>query len=163
MNKRGMLLVAVVLIAAVVTVALAQEKAKPPVNYPEGYRNWTHVKSMVIQEGHKVYDKFGGIHHIYANKKALAAMEKGKPYPDGSIFVFDLLEAESKDNAIAEGPRKLVGVIEKNAKKYAETGGWGFEGFKGDTKDRAVTDMKTCFSCHESKKDSGFVFSKFRK
>jgi len=31
--------------------------------------------------------------------------------------------------------------------KFAETGGWGFEGFKGDIKERVVTDAKNaCFA-----------------
>ncbi len=34
------------------------------VSYPEGYRQWTHVKSMVIQTGHPLFDSFGGTHHI---------------------------------------------------------------------------------------------------
>jgi len=34
------------------TVALA---AEPEVPYPAGYRDWHHVKSMVIEEGHPLY------------------------------------------------------------------------------------------------------------
>ena len=41
------------------------------VAYPEGYRDWTHVKTMIVEPGHPLYDPFGGIHHIYANEKAL--------------------------------------------------------------------------------------------
>ena len=36
------------LCAAAATVALA---AGPEVPYPDGYRDWNHVKSMVIEEG----------------------------------------------------------------------------------------------------------------
>lgn len=148
---------------ALIGLALAAEAADKAVNYPEGYRGWAHVKSMVIQEGNKAYDLFGGIHHIYANKKAFEALSKGKPYPDGSVFVFDLLEATGKDNAITEGPRKFIGVMQKDSKRYADTGGWGFEGFKDDTKERMVTDAKNCFKCHEPQKETGYVFSKYRK
>lgn len=156
-------LLSVCFAVALVTVAPAAGDGKQGVKYPAGYRQWTHVKSMVIQEGHKVYEMFGGIHHVYANKKASEALMKGKPYPDGAVFVFDLLEATAKDNAITEGPRKFIGVIQKDAKKYAETGGWGFEGFKDDTKERMVTDMKTCFKCHEPQKATDYVFSTYRK
>ena len=44
------------------------------VAYPEGYRDWHHVKSMVIQPGHGLYDAFGGIHHLYANNKAVKGL-----------------------------------------------------------------------------------------
>jgi len=134
------------------------------VSYPEGYRTWTHVKSMVIQQGHPLHGSFGGIHHIYANSKALDTMSHGKGYPDESVIVFDLLEAKSENNAIVEGPRKVVGVMQKDSKKFAATGGWGFEGFKGNTKERAVTDPKSaCFNCHTSRKDNDYVFSSYRK
>jgi len=62
------------------------------VAYPEGYRAWKHVKSMLIQEGHPLYGPFGGLHHIYANDLALKGYASGK-FPDGSVIVFDLMEA----------------------------------------------------------------------
>jgi hypothetical protein len=144
--------------------AFSGEADTQSVKYPEGYRQWAHVKSMVIQQGHSLFGSFGGIHHVYANKRALEAMKKGKPYPDGAVLVFDLLEAKSDNNAIVEGPRKIVGVMEKDSKRFAQTGGWGFEGFKNDTRERAVTDPKSaCFSCHEPQKKSDYVFSSYRK
>jgi hypothetical protein len=162
-KKQRVSILTVCCTVAFLTVALAAETAKQTVKYPEGYRQWPLVKSMVIQEGHKAYDMFGGIHQIYANKKALDALTKGKPYSDAAVFVFDLQEAISKDNAITQGPRKFIGVMQKDAKKFADTGGWGFEGFKGDSKERMVTEMKTCFKCHESKKETGYVFSQYPK
>lgn len=164
-NINKLIISAAVLSLAVLflTNAYSGETKKAMVKYPEGYRNWVHVKSMVIQQGHGLYASFGGIHHIYANDKALKAMKRGKSYPDGAVLVFDLLEAKGENNAIVEGPRKIVGVMEKNTKKFAETGGWGFEGFKGDTKERAVTDPKNaCFSCHAPQKATDFTFSKYR-
>lgn len=134
------------------------------VSYPEGYRHWTHVKSMVIEQGHPLYDSFGGIHHIYANNKALEALKRGKPFPDGAALIFDLLEAKSEGNAIIEGPRKVLGVMQKDAKKFKATGGWGFEGFKGDGKERLVKDQKSdCFHCHEAQKTNYYVFSSYRE
>ena len=145
-------------------LAVPGEGSKRPVKYPEGYRNWTHVKSMVIQQGHPLFESFGGVHHVYANKKALEAMKKGRPYPDGAVLVFDLLEAKSDNNAIVEGPRKIIGVMEKDTASFPETGGWGFEGFKADTRERAVTDPKgACFSCHEPQKKTDYVFSSYRR
>ena len=133
------------------------------VKYPEGYRGWTHVKSMVIEEGHPLHNAFGGIHHIYANKKALDGLKKNS-YPDGSVFIFDLLEASKKENAITEGARKVIGIMEKDQKKFSSTGGWGFEAFKGDTTERVVKDPKAdCFTCHETEKQTDFVFSGYRK
>lgn len=135
-----------------------------PVPYPKGYRDWHHVKSMVIGPGHGLYDSFGGIHHLYANKAALQGYKTGK-WPDGAVIVFDLLDAKSADNAVTEGPRKVVGVMHRDMHLYASTGGWGYEGFKGDSAtDRAVGGNATtaCHQCHIAQKESGFVFSKIR-
>jgi hypothetical protein len=138
--------------------------AEPPVPYPESYRTWQHVKSMVILPGHPLADPFAGIHHVYGNEPALRGLAAGT-YADGAVFVFDLLEGGVKDNAVTEGPRKLIGVMHRNTKAYAATGGWGFEGFAGDSRDRRlVTDGgKSCFACHESRKDKAFVFTESRR
>lgn len=143
----------------------AQTRTPPSVPYPEGYRSWTHVKSMTIEKGHPLFNAFGGIHHIYANREAMRGYRAGK-FPNGSVIVFDLLEANrTPDNAVVEGARKVVGVMRKGSRAYAETGGWGYEGFKGDSRDRVVAGkmMESCHGCHASKKDSDFVFSAWRK
>jgi len=137
---------------------------KKAVSYPKGYRDWTHVKSMVIQAGHPLYESFGGIHHIYANDAAFKAMERGGTYPDGAVLVFDLLESKSEGNAIVEGPRKVVGVMERRTKDFPDTSGWGFEAFKGDTEERLVSDPKNaCYGCHEPQKKTNYIFGTFRK
>lgn len=134
------------------------------VAYPDGYRNWTHVKSMVIQPGHGLYEAFGGIHHLYANDKALTGYE-GHKFPDGAIIVFDLLEAQSEGNAITEGARKVLGVMEKDSERFAETGGWGFEGFAGGDPTKPVVEDPAiaCYQCHTSQADRDYVFSDRRE
>jgi hypothetical protein len=143
------------------TTALA---AEPQVPYPDGYRDWHHVKSMVIEEGHPLHSAFGGIHHIYANDKALEGYRKGN-FPDGAVIIFDLLEAISADNAITEGQRKVVGVMHKDAKRFAATGGWGFEGFGGGDRNNRVVGkdaVSACFACHQPQKNQDYTFSQRR-
>lgn len=152
------------LIILLCTCALQQSAfADEKVAYPEGYRHWLHSKSMLIQKGHALENPFQGIHHIYANKQAETGLKSGK-YHDGAVLVFDLLNDQEQDKTIQEGQRKLIGVMVKNAKKYASTGGWGFEAFSGDSKtERIVSDGgKSCFECHASQKDKDYVFSEFR-
>jgi hypothetical protein len=144
------------------SVAAAADPA--PVPYPKDYRDWHHVKSMVINPGHSLYDAFGGIHHLYANKAAIKGYQTGK-WPDGAVITFDLLDAKSADNTVTEGKRKVLGVMYRDAKKYAATGGWGYEGFKGDSMtERAVgaNAASACHQCHTAQKDAGFVFSTLR-
>ena len=136
----------------------------PQVPYPDGYRDWRHVKSMVIQPGHPLHESFGGIHHLYANTNARQGYKTGR-FPDGSVIVFDLLEAPVTDNAISEGRRKVVGVMRKDAKKYAATGGWGYEGFGGGDRSKRVVGANAataCHACHAARKEHGYVFSSSR-
>jgi hypothetical protein len=153
--------IAVILGITTATIALAAESEIP---YPEGYRDWHHVKSMVIEEGHPLYSAFGGIHHLYANDKAVEGYGSDT-FPDGSIIVFDLLEAVQEGDAVTEGSRKVVGVMHKDASKFSATGGWGFEGFGGgDPDNRVVGDNaeSACFACHQPQKDQDFTFSRLR-
>ncbi|MBK8816859.1 MAG: cytochrome P460 family protein [Methylococcaceae bacterium] len=155
--------VALAIAGLLLFVAPASYSETNSVPFPEGYRNWLHAKSMLIQPGHALENPFQGIHHIYANGKAAKGLKSGS-YADGSVLVFDLLNYEEKDKTIQEGKRKLVGVMHKDAAKYASTGGWGFEGFAGDSKtERLVTDGgKSCFDCHTAQKAKDFVFSELR-
>lgn len=133
------------------------------VKYPEGYRQWAHIKSMLIEPGHPLENPFQGLHHVYGNKNALKGLEEGS-FPDGSVLVFDLLQYKQGDHAIQEGERKLIGVMQKAKKAFSATGGWGFEAFpKNSKKDRVVADGgKSCFQCHTSQKGHDFVFSRLR-
>jgi hypothetical protein len=150
---------------AVGVAAAAASAAAPPVPYPNGYRQWTHVKSMVIEPGHALYDAFGGLHHIYANAAAIDGYRRGR-HADGAVIVFDLLEAKSADHAIVEGARKVVGVMLKDSKRYAATGGWGFEAWKGDSRSERVVGANAadaCFGCHAPQRARDYVFSTFRR
>ncbi len=153
------------LIAAILAPGLLFGQSKAQVAYPEGYQSWTRVKSMIILEGHVHFNAFGGFHHVYANDKALESLKKGKPFAKGSVLVFELFESIVENNAITEGPRQVIGVMEKDPNRFTGTKGWGFEDFKlGDPNQRSVTNMRDqCFSCHESQKANDYVFSTYRK
>jgi hypothetical protein len=138
-----------------------QEAVRPA--YPEGYRSWVHSKSMVVQEGHFLYPQLGGIHHVYANPKALAALTGGKPCPDGSVLVLDVLEARAESRAIVEGARRFVLVMEKDQKRFPRTAGWGYEAFTGDTRERTVKDGGArCHDCHRARRSHDYVLHDWR-
>lgn len=158
------LLLAVVVVVggwAVRQPAVADTPKQVP--YPSDYRQWSHVKSMLISSGHPLFDAFGGLHHVYANAKALAGL-RTKRYTDGAVFAFDLLDVKADGNATVETTRKVLGVMHFDSKRYAATGGWGFEGFKGNTRERVVTDGgESCFACHRAQEASQYVFSTWRE
>lgn len=134
--------------------------------YPEGYRSWTHVKSMLIHsKDHPLFDPFGGLHHVYVNHKGLKTLKNGGKYPDGTVFVFDLFNVNNADGAYTTAERKFIGLMVKDSRKYKETGGWGWDVFKGDAKTGGnVADAaKDCFGCHASQEATDYVFSQMTK
>ena len=145
-------------------VLLAPGLAFAQISYPHGYRQWTHVKTMQIKPGHTLYSAFGGVHHVYANKQALAGLRRGK-FAKGSTLVMDLLEVREDGAMMAEGPRRMVAVMHKDPEKYKQTGGWGFEAFKADSRKERLVGQdapRACFQCHASQQKTDYVFSTYR-
>lgn len=152
------------LLASLLLATASGAAADTGVAFPAGYREDFHVKSMVIEQGHALYDAVGGMHHIYANKKALAGYKARGKFADGAVITFDLFEAVAKDNAVAEGARKAVIVMQRDSKKFQATDGWGYQVFDPKTRKGAL-DAKAaadCHACHMQQKDKGFVFSALR-
>ena len=132
------------------------------IDYPDDFRNWVHVKSSLINEKHPLFETFGGIHHIYANSKALKALKEKTAYPDGSIFVFDLKYASPYEGGIEEGKRRRIDVMQRGQQKFGDTGGWGFGSFSGDSENLMKQNVtEKCFSCHLSQGENHYVFSKY--
>ena len=131
--------------------------------YPEGFRNWAHVKSTLVGPSARGFATNGGLHHYYANQKALEGYRTGQ-FPDGAVLIDDLLEVTEKEGVGSEGTRKRVAVMLKDSTKFRETGGWGYEVFKGDESVGSLNaDARAaCFKCHTgAPRDS--VFSALRK
>ena len=146
----------------VLVTPLVAQNAQP-VPYPDGYRSWTHVKSMVLYADHPLADPFEGIHHVYANAAALEGLTSGE-YENGAILVFDLLYAPQSDGTLVEGARKRLDIMHRDDSRYESTGGWGYETFVGDSQtERWVQDVNTaCHACHTAMQGQSFVFSSLR-
>ena len=148
----------------IIAASFSAHRDNGNIPYPDGYRNWTHVKTALIQKGNPAFEHWGGFHHIYGNAKAIEGYKTGK-FEDGSILVFDVLDASSRDSMITEGKRKLIDVMVKDAQAYKNTGGWGYEEFAGDSKtERRIGSLSitACYNCHAHQKINDNVFSKLR-
>jgi Cytochrome P460 len=141
----------------------ADNSAEVP--YPEGYRRWVHLRSGLTGPESPSYKATGGLHHIYANDKAMEGYRAGR-FPDGSTFVYDLLEVQTKEGITSESRRRYITVMHKDSKRFAETGGWGFEVFRKDSRTDRTLNAKSkmqCYECHVSQKDKDYVFGSFRE
>lgn len=165
MRRKGALVLCAAGLAAAMLLAPRGGAQGKSGGVPKDYRNWAHVKSLVLQKGHPLFDAFGGIHHVYVNKKGeKVARAGGGIYPEGTIFVFDLYEAAEGGGALAEGKHKVTALMTKD-KKFAETGGWKWEAFAaGDPTKNIVKDVANeCWACHQPQDKSDYVFSKWRQ
>jgi hypothetical protein len=160
MSQRLRLLFATIgLLAATSFSAEPADDIKPP----SGYRQWFHVNTMIVDKASPLFGDLGGMHNVYINSVGLPALKKGGPYPDKTTFVTDLHEFTVSDGSYVEGARRALAIMVKDPKKYASTGGWGFQLWEGgDPKKPLVTDAaKQCFACHQPKKDQDYVYSTY--
>ena len=109
---------------------------------------------MVIDKGSPLFEAMGGMHNVYINSTGETALKKGEPYPDKTVFLVDLHGFTISDGSYVEGPRKATAIMLKDNKKYASTGGWGFQAWAGgDPTKPLVTDpTKQCFECHSRRR-----------
>jgi hypothetical protein len=156
--------VVIMFVAIGIFVWVAQAKSNDQIAYPTGYRNWVHIKSTLIGP-ESPNKRYTGFHHIYANEKALEGYRSGQ-FADGSVIVFDVLEAQVNAATTAEGARRFIDMMVKDSQRFADTGGWGFEEFEGDSQTQRMLTAQAkaaCYTCHTQRKEKGFVFSIFRK
>jgi hypothetical protein len=129
------------------------------------FQHWYLVNSMIVTKDSPLSDAIGGLHHIYVNSVGFARLQKGgsTPYPDGTIFTDDVRDFSLANGSYSQGSRKAIPVMLKDSKKYAATGGWGFQAWAGgDPAKPLVTDaVKSCFTCHLPQKANDFVFSTY--
>jgi hypothetical protein len=152
-------------LSAALLLALLPSAARSAdeIKIPDDYRNWFHVNTLVVGKENPLFEILGGMHIIHVNADGVAALKKGDPYPEKTIFVDHVHESTLADGAYAEGPLKALTIMVKDSKMYASTGGWGFQAWAGgDPNKPIVTDAtKQCFECHQPKKDHDYVYSTY--
>jgi hypothetical protein len=156
---------AVTSVALLALGSVSAATGPPALEIPAGFQHWYFVNSMIITKDSPSFSAIDGLHHIYVNDIGLPRLMKGgsMPYPDGTVFVDDVREVSLVDGAFLQGARKAIPVMLKDSKKYASTGGWGFQAWAGgDPKKPLVTDaVKGCFECHVPQKANDYTFSTY--
>jgi hypothetical protein len=153
-----------VLFASAAVLSMSFSFGAESVLYPDNFERWVHVSTGVVLPGAdtRIMSE-EGMHHIFANAKAVDGYSSGD-FPDGAIIVYELREIEQRDGVIREGVRKRVDVMIKDSSLYKDRGGWRFERFWGnDQTQNALHDSGTsCFQCHSKANAHGSVFSQLQ-
>jgi hypothetical protein len=132
----------------------------------KGYEDWSVVSSARTDEVLKV---------IVANPAMIAAYKagvpgNGQPFPEGSKIV----KLQWKPKKSTEAPFDVdvpdvflqAFVIEKDSKRFPDTGGWGYATFNYDaatakfTPDAALADCG--HSCHQAVKSKDYIFHPYQ-
>jgi len=154
----------IILVSSCLVGAAGVALATDSIRFPDGYRNWYVEHSTVALKGHTPESEVG-IQQVYANALALKGLETGK-FEDGATFVVDHFEyVEDNNKTLTQGNRAVIAVMQRDQQRFKDTGGWGFEAFKGgDPNQRLVTDGgKECFSCHAAHADNNFLFTRLHR
>lgn len=164
--KRAAILVAMSVVGALAGgVALAADAGKvaPAPNgiaFPADYPNW-----RVISVSHRT-DK-NSMRAILGNDIAIEAARTGKtlPWPDGAILA-KVAWKEGQEAAwpTAIGPKEFAQVefMVKDAKKWADTGGWGYARWVGSDLKPYGKDKNfaaECLACHTPVKSRDWVYT----
>jgi len=126
-----------------------------------GYDTWPDVAVSRTEDGQKV---------IAGNPAAIAAYKAGgKSFPDGAKLVkiewAERKMAESPYFVMVPGALKSVSFMEKDSKRFAKSGGWGYAQFKHDAASGNFTptgnDAGCGFACHTAVKARDYVFTPY--
>src|ERR1700689_3737417 len=81
--------------------AVSATAAGYEVAFPNGFRDWFAVNSMIVTKDRMMFDQIGGMHIVYVNAKGLPTLKKGGPfpYPDETFFTDGVHEFSVKEGS----------------------------------------------------------------
>ncbi len=163
-------------LGAVVLYAQGQDKDKYSLKSPggiafsdfTGYEDWAVISSARTDERLKVI--VGNPTMIKAYKTGVPG--NGQPFPDGSMVVKLQWTPKKSTEApfVVDVPAvfKEAFVMEKDSKRFAKSGGWGYAVFNYDAaSDKFTPDPKSpsdCgYACHTPVKAKDYIFHPYQK
>jgi hypothetical protein len=168
-HRRSLVLAAISSAIIMSFGAIGATSSSDDVPLPTGFRNWLLVYSTIVSQDHPLFSQLGGMHLVHVNAKGLQTLKEGGPfpYPDGTIFADDVHHFVLENGRYVEDTKKAVTVMVKDSKKYATTGGWGFQMWaEGDPSKPLVPDaahaVEACFACHMPQKSQDYTFSTYK-
>ena len=164
-TQRSRLLIKLIIVGTLATTGVLFASTDSGLRIPADFQHWYLANSMLATKEPNQAGLVTGNHLIYVNRVGFARFVRGDatPYPDGTVFADDVRDFSLVDGVYQQGARKAIPVMVKDSKKYASTGGWGFQAWAGgDPTKPIVTDpTKQCFNCHSSRKVNDYIFSTY--
>lgn len=161
--RRSILICVALLLAAGAVVAAEQPVAPNGIALYPDYMSWKVIAPSYREDRVQ-------IRIITGNDIAIKALRAGiKPLPDGSVLAKVAWKAEKHPKfpvATEPGAFAQVEFMVKDARKYKDTGGWGFARFVGNElkpygKDAAF--VGECFGCHIPVAGNDYLYTKIVK
>jgi hypothetical protein len=181
MNRKGMLTMGIVAAGLAVSGGWASSaQDKYAVKVPGGlafaeFRGYEGWQAISISRNDKVVAVIlGNPPMIDAYKAGIPA--NGKPVPDGAKMAkvhWKPKQNEFFPNATVPGSLLNVDLMEKDSKRFADSGGWGYAVFDYDEASATFTpgttagkppqgnDAKCGFTCHTKAKARDYVFTDY--
>jgi hypothetical protein len=145
-------------IAAVAAWASDRPAPSHGIGYPEGWQDWA-----AISVAHRTDNDT--IRLIVGNDAAVKAARSGQtnPWPDGAILgkvVWKAVPLDAWQEAKVPGELVHAEFMFKDAKKFADTYGWGWARWLGPEQKPFDKGPEACMSCHTPVQDRDWVFTK---
>jgi len=126
--------------------------------FPVDFRSWRHSNSKVILDKNS---PLYGFQQIYVNNSGFEANKTGGIYPDGSQVIVGFYEPVKEGGVISQGNIIWYAAMKKDS-AATKTSGWIFDGFDSGSLNSKIDDpVNGCYTCHVSRKDNDYIFSKF--
>lgn len=130
-----------------------------------GYENWRNVAVSQTESGLKVIAANTAMTNAYRS----GIPGNGKPFPDGSKIVKIEWSAkkstESPYFVMVPDTLKSVSFIEKDSKRFRDSGGWGYAQFHYDAASDTFTpfgnDAACGYACHTAVKAKDYIFTAY--
>ena len=131
----------------------------------KGYENWQNVAVSQTEMGLKII----AANPVMINAYRSGIPGNGKPFPEGSKIVkiewTSKKSAESPYFVMVPDTLKSLSFIEKDSKRFKDSGGWGYAQFQNDAGSDTLTpfgnDAACGYACHTAVKAKDYIFTAY--
>jgi hypothetical protein len=119
---------------------------------PKDYREWIYLSSGLGMNYNGPTEGVGQFTNVFVLPAAYRQFLKDGHWPDGTMFVLEERNAESKGSIVRSGHYQsdLAGLAASVKDEKRFNGKWAYFVFEGDETAASEMPQKSCWSCHNS-------------